>query len=209
MKLLKGAISNFVDAQAAIPPKAKNSCEVMKAKADGVNVDADIQTYITSVKTGQSKPARTQYQAYDSALGACKPPAGGGGGGGGGLSFSAPASTNPIPTSTISPPKGPTLFTSAPKPGPSFGGPSVSPRGGGDFSKPAPSHSASNSAGSFKVKALYAYSGTEDTELSFEEGMHDMHKRKEIKSYTYLFFSVQAILSLLHTEMKADGGKAN
>lgn len=198
MKLLKGAISSFVDAQAAIPPKAKNSCEVMKAKADGINVDADIQTYITSVKTGQSKPARTQYQAYDSALGACKPPASGGGGGGG-LSFSAPAST-PIPASTISPPKGPTLFTSAPKPGPS-----VSPRGG-DFSKPAPSNSAAHSAGSFKVKALYAYSGTEDTELSFEEGKNNLHKKK--KQYLSMF-AVQAILSLLHTEMKADGGRAS
>lgn len=217
VRLLKGAITSFVEAQAAIPPKTKNSCEVMKAKADAVNVDGDMQSYISSTRTGQSKPARTQYQPYDSALGACKPPSGGGGGG-----FSPPPSSTPMPTSAERvPPKGPTMFT-APSPRPPMGGgfgpgPAIVPP---RDTKPAASHPNTAGASTFKVKALYAYTGTEDTELSFEEGLLcvlcvvlsvalccllSLLLLKQITS----ILRYQGILSQSRTEMKADGGRVS
>jgi len=149
ISMMKSSLQAFVAAQATIQPVIKSSCETMNSSVSNVNTESDIRLFISSNKTGRTPPPRTEYEPFDSALGACKPsptPSG---------SFAsfAPAVNTTSPSSTPAASYTPPAMKFNPTP------------------TAAPAAPAAKSAQSdIWVKAIYTYSTAEPNELSFSEG---------------------------------------
>jgi len=155
--MMKTSFNSFVTAQATVHPAIKSSCETMSSAAASINVDSDVRGFISNNKTGKTPPPRTEYEAYDSALGACKP------GPGSSQSFSSFPTSSPASSGSFAAP----MTRSAP---PSSSTPTYSAPSNHSSPLAASAPMSGGGEATIMVKAQYAYTTSEPNELSFTEG---------------------------------------